>query len=297
MPTTHRWILGTAVVLMVTLGFLTNAMLMRTLDELRGVRQQLKNEQIDRKTTSDSGYPEFDPNAPHSSLSTFGQMIPPGQRASYFMDLKNGLAVIGIEEPTNDPATVHDLVLYVADSEKGNLTHIATRDLSGPGHSVVLETHEFQPTVRVRTLTQWEGFDEHYTDYIRIEDGALLLTERYRNGQAIELTRGDKKLEIALSPDGACTDNASEPAKRVNVTGIVANGQEIKFKKSYPVTCSVSEMAGAGFYPEIAESWYDGSKTAQGEELLYMRLPVPVEVVVDVGNLTPSGIKVRDIQY
>ncbi len=298
MSNTHRWILGTAIVLIVSLGFLSNALLLRTLDDLRGVRQQLTTVQASEKTgpmTDDEVMQEGD--GPRSSLASFGQLLAPGDRATYFMELENGLALIGVEEPTDDPATKHDLTVYLADMEESKLTKLFTRDLSGPGHSVSFVKEEYQHAARVHVVTQWEGYDNRYTDYIRLRDGAHLLTQQYQNGQAIVLTKNGKSLDISLAPKEACKDNVLEPAKRVNVDGLLVNGQEIKFGKAYSVECQPSELLGAGFYPAIDESWYSGNLTAQGEDFLYLRLPIAVEALVDLNNMVPSAIKVRNIVF
>jgi hypothetical protein len=294
MTNTHRWILGSAIVLIVTLGFVSTGLLLRTLEDLRQVRQDLAAEQTGRTTVTQN---PLDIQETQSSLARFGGLIPSAQRATHFVELNENLAVIGVEPATTDPESQRDLVLYVADTRSNKLTALATRDLSGPGQTVNFKSFDYGPTVQIQTFTQWEGFDRQITDYVRKADGALVLTETYHNGQLLELTRGDKTLELQLSPKDGCSDNIMDPAKQVNVTGLLANGREIKFKKPYQVTCSPSEMMGAGFYPGISVSYYTGEKTAQGEDLLYVRLPFGVEVRVDVDQLTPESITVTELAF
>lgn len=209
--------------------------------------------------------------------------------------LNGPLMLTGTEHFTN-PAEDHKLELAIENADTGARTLLATRDLSGPGHSVSIASYEYQPTLAIRTLTQWEGYDDRYADYIRIEDGSLALTTRFQNGQGIILSRGEKKLDIELSPKGACDDNRQDPdGKIIQVTGVNLNGVEKRFSKPYPVRCLYSEMMNQGFYPGMLEPEYTGQRWATGKDYATVNLPIPVSLQIDVDLLSPEGVEINEL--
>ncbi|MEI7511993.1 MAG: hypothetical protein WCK01_00855 [Candidatus Uhrbacteria bacterium] len=263
MSNTSRWLIGSVMVIVLGAVFLSNGLLPTVAKGL--------------------------PRVKNNFLTTIGKIMPSGQDPKYLFQIQNGLAVIGVEE-SKDFAEDHALSLYTANSKTGSLTPLVKRDLSGPGHNISFEVGEFSKVLRVETMTQWEGYDDRYADYIRIDDGTLAFTTRYQNGQAVILTHDGTSLDITLAPKEGCDSNSVEPARTVNITGVIVNGKELSFKKSYPVTCSISEMMSAGFYPDIQEPWYSGDLTAQGAEYAYVSLPFGASLRIDLKKFSAEAI-------
>ena len=283
--------MGTVVVLLVIVGFVANGLFLKTSGELKQAQTELN--QLKSKPTVEPA-PDDSPSE-KNMLSRAADLLPEGAIITHTLLLQNGLTLVTTVPNFDGGSEEVSMTLWLVDTANSKITEISEHDITGPGVTTSLEDAPFTGLARSRILIQWEGLDERITEYLSTKDGALLLVQKYNSGDRIDLTRNGKTLSLELAPKDGCKSNVSEPARKVNVTGVLANGTEIKFKKPYSVTCQPSEMAGMGFYPSMPEAHYDGQATAQGENFAYLTMPFGnVHLTIDVDRMTADGVKVAE---
>jgi len=291
MSKTQQWVMGTVVVLLVIVGFVANGLFIKTSGDLKKANEEIAS--LKSQPTVEPA-PDDSPSE-KNMLSRVADLLPEGANITHTLALQNGLTLVTTVPNFDGGSEQVSMTLWLVDTANNKITELSERDITGPGVTTSLEDAPYTAIARSRILIQWEGLDDRITDYVATKDGALLLTQYYHSGDSIDLARNGKTLKLELAPKDGCKTNVSEPARHVNVTGILANGVEIKFKKPYGVTCQPSEMEGMGFYPQMPEVQFDGQATAQAENMAYLTLPFGhVSLTIDVDRMTSGGVKISE---
>jgi hypothetical protein len=294
MNMTQRWVMGIVVVLLVSVGFVANALFLQTSDQLKKAQAEIA--QLKTQPTTE---PAPDDSASEKNmLARVADLLPEGAYITNTLALQNDLTLVGSAPIFDGGSEQKSMTLWIADPANNKISELTHHDTTGPGVSTSFDMRDYPPLATVHTLVQWEGYDERATDYVNSASGTLLLTQQWHNGQEIDLTRNGKTLKIELAPKGGCGGTGTlhaGPVLKDSVSGILVNGIEIKFKKAYTVECSHDDEAGLDLYPAIPEISYDGQATAQGENTAYVNLPFgKVNLTIDVDKLDASGIRISE---
>jgi outer membrane lipoprotein-sorting protein len=300
MSNAQRWIFGTVVVLLVIVGFVANGLYIQTAKQLAATQAQLAMMQAHptieaTSSTEQTTEPLPDDSAAEKNmLARVANLLPEGANIEHTLTLANGLTLVGSEPSFDGGSETKSLTLWLADTANGTIRSLDTIDTTGPGITVSFERIDYPAVAVVRILSQWEGYDVHTTDYVSMDTGKLLLRQTYDAGQLLELKRNGKTLTLQFAPADGCK-NVTNETTRVNITGLLANGTELKFKKPYPVTCGYSELVGMGYFPNIDEVSFDGQATAQGANNAYLRTELgKIYATIDVDKLDASGISITE---
>lgn len=300
MSNAQRWIFGTVVVLLVIVGFVANGLYIQTAKQLSATQAQLAMMQshpameTSSSTTATTEPLPDDSAAEKNMLARVANLLPEGANIEHTLALSNGLTLVGSEPAFDGGSETKSLTLWLADTANGTVRSLDTIDTTGPGITISFETRDYPGIAIVRVLSQWEGYDVHTTDYVSMDTGKLLLRQTYDAGQLLELKRNGKTLTLQFAPADGCK-NVTNDTTRVNITGLLANGTELKFKKPYPYTCGYSELMGMGYYPAIDEVEFDGQATAQGVNNAYLRTDLgKIYATIDVDKLDAGGISLTE---
>jgi len=294
MSKTQQWLMGTVVVLLVIVGFVANGLFLSTNAQLKQAQAQIAALKADSGSSATTTEPVTDDSASEKSLlARVANLLPDGANVVHTLTLPNDLTVVGTVPSFDGGSEQQAMTVSVADAANNKLTELAHHDTTGPGITTSFEQRDYPLLAIVRVLEQWEGDDLRITDYINAS-GSLLMTQTYRAGQIIELNRKGKTMTLQLAPKDACKDSITD-AKRVNVTGLLVNGTEVKFKKSYSVTCNGSELMGMGYYPNMGEVSFDGQATADGHYMATLALPVGnLYASIDVDKQSTDGVTISE---
>lgn len=237
-----------------------------------------------------------------NSLARVAANLPQDANVKRVLFLSNGKYLVMTENvktnartQENDPAIKLEMTVWLADIQENTLSQLVVRDIDDLATYINLSSHvhaaHSRPLVELRTIKEDEGVQEWVIDYFVRETGALRLTQSYNLfEESIVLERGDKKLEIALAPKDGCKSAAADV--QVQVTGVLLNGTLMPFVEPQNVFCSINELYGRGFYPELSETSYSGYRDFNGRDSVYMRLPLGgIHLDIDVDSLEPSGVK------
>jgi len=136
----------------------------------------------------------------------------------------------------------------------------------------------------------WEGPELEVKDFYDSQ-GRLLFSAEWLGGQSVKIVKGEDSIDISLSALAQCEEYGTGVEKEMEATGLMVDGEEIKFSQPQKVVCTPSEMMDQGMLSDLGMIYY-----YSGDKLGF-DLPSSFSdhssVIVDPGNLSPAGVTIK----
>ncbi|MBI4135820.1 hypothetical protein HY477_03740 [Candidatus Uhrbacteria bacterium] len=168
---------------------------------------------------------------------------------------------------------------WIINSKLGKSYRVKDGNYTG----VEVKTTKINDTIFAAKWIKYSPADS--TDYFNAQTGQLLFSTAYHGGQVIEISKGGNKYQFYLAVDCNMGLANEDGVLESQTTGLRLNSETIPFSKPHPVTCRQNDELGG-----IDVDYLGDISLAFGNQQMYFVLPWGEYVVIDLNNITMSGV-------